>query len=163
MIKSTRFSLSLLWGEPGNKKPPISCSCGLVVHSCGGSRPVIYYRGRPYLSMFWLLLIRMPTDVTIQLGIRIRSVYIACISMTFELTSNTCALLLIGVASTFGMVKDSQTCATSVTKCEKNGKANNERVPKVLNSSPNARILLFLETATLGSLSLLPCLHQSPS
>ena len=72
----------------------------------------------------------MPTDVTIQLGIRIRSVYIACISMTFELTGNTCALLLIGVASTFGMVKDSQTCATSVTKCEKNGKANNERVPK---------------------------------
>jgi len=50
--------------------------------------------------------------------------------MTFEPTRNTCALLLIGVASTFGMVKDGRPCATSVTKCEKDGKANNERVPK---------------------------------
>ena len=43
--------------------------------------------------------------------------------MTFELTGDTCALLLVGVAS------DGQPCATvSVTKCEKDGKAYAERV-----------------------------------
>ena len=50
--------------------------------------------------------------------------------MTVEPTGNTCALLLIGVASTFEMVKDGWPCTTSLTKCEKDGKVNNERVPK---------------------------------
>ena len=66
--------------------------------------------------------------------------------MTFELTGDTCALLLVGVAHAFG------TCAT---KCEKNGKVYIERVPgsEASSTSPNTRIWSFLERAILALLA----------
>ena len=59
-----------------------------------------------------------------------RCTYLQCMPhvhlMTFEPTGDTCALLLVGVASAFC---DGWPCATvSMTKCEKDGKAYAERV-----------------------------------
>ena len=49
--------------------------------------------------------------------------------MTFEPTGDTCALLLVGVA--IKCFWDGRSCATtSVTKCEKDGKAYVERLPE---------------------------------
>ena len=56
----------------------------------------------------------------IKVGVRIRNVCLVCISMTFEPTGNMCALLLVGVARTFGTVGHVQ---------QSDGKPYIERVP----------------------------------
>ena len=66
-----------------------------------------------------------------------------------DLWTNTCGLLLVGVARTFGTVN--YACATKCEKCKKEGKAYVERVARMwvqFRTTQNARIWLFLKTTT---------------
>ena len=67
------------------------------------------------------------------------------ISMTFEPTGNTCALLLVGMAHAFGMVRHVQRSVRTAKRMLKELK----KVSKVSNISHNARIWLFLDMAIL--------------
>ena len=70
----------------------------------------------------------------------------ARISMTFEPTGNTCALLLVGVAHAFGKVGHVQ---RSVRKTANRTLKELEGSERGSNTSPNARIWSFLDTAIL--------------
>ena len=63
------------------------------------------------------------------------------IIMTFELTGNMFALLLVGVACAFEMVGHVQQIVRRMAK------HSWKEVSEVLNTSPNMRIWSFLETA----------------
>ena len=62
--------------------------------------------------------------------------------MTFDLTGDTCALLLVGVTCAFGTVGHAQ---QSVRRMAKHTLKVFQEVSKVLNTSPNMRIWLFIE------------------
>ena len=70
--------------------------------------------------------------------------------MTFEPTGDTCALLLVGVAHAFGKVGHVQ---RSVRKMAKHTLKELEGSKRGLNTSLNARIWSFLDTAILCSAS----------
>ena len=81
------------------------------------------------------------------LGIRIRSVYTPSAHLP-DLWTNTCGLLLVGVARAFETV--GHAC---VTKCEKEGKAyvlrcKSSRTWARFRTAQNARILSFLKATT---------------
>ena len=80
-----------------------------------------------------------------------RCTYLQCmpcmrISMTFEPTGDTCALLLVGVAHAFGKVGHVQQSARKTAKCTVKELEESERGS---NTSPNARIWSFLDTGIL--------------
>ena len=68
------------------------------------------------------------------------------ISVTFELTGDTCALLLVGVAHAFGMVGHVQQSVRRIANCMLK---EFQEVGEVSNTSPNMRMWSFLETAIL--------------
>ena len=66
--------------------------------------------------------------------------------ITFEPTDDTCALLLVGVASAFVTVGHVQQCEKAKHTLKEF--IESQKVSDVSNTSPNARIWSFLETAT---------------
>ena len=64
--------------------------------------------------------------------------------------SDTCALLLVGVAHAFGKVSHVQQSVRKMGKCTLKGLEGSEQGS---NTSPNARIWLILDTAILCSAS----------
>ena len=66
--------------------------------------------------------------------------------MTFEPTGDTCALLLVGVAHAFGKVGHVR---RSVRETSKRTFKELEESERGSNTSPNARIWLFLDTGIL--------------
>ena len=66
--------------------------------------------------------------------------------MTFEHIGNTCALLLVGMASAFGTVGHVQQI---MRRMAKHTLKEFQEVSKVSNTTPNVRIWSFLNTAIL--------------
>ena len=93
-----------------------------------------------------VLSVHMIMSTTAQLGVCIHSVCLTCISMTFEPTGDTCVLLLVGVACTFGMISYVQ---QSVRKMAERTMKEFQEVSKVSTTSLSMRIWPFLETAIL--------------
>ena len=81
--------------------------------------------------------------IIILLGVRISSVYLVCISVTFEPTGDRFALLLVGMACTFDMVSHVQQSVRRVAKHMM------KEFQEVLNTSPNASIWSFFEMVIL--------------
>ena len=80
------------------------------------------------------------------LGVCIRSVWLVHISLTIEPTGDTCELLLVGVAHSFGMVGHVQQSVRRMANCTM---IEFQEVSEVSNTSPNTRICLFLEMVIL--------------
>ena len=82
----------------------------------------------------------------ILLSVCIHSVWLVHISLTFEPTGDTCELLLVGVAHSFGMVGHVQQSVRRMANCTM---IEFQEVSEVSNTSPNTRICLFLEMVIL--------------
>ena len=79
----------------------------------------------------------MPVTCKVLLGVHIHSVCLVCISMTFEPTGDTCALLLVGVACAF------RTVSHGVRRIAKRTWKEFQDVSEVSNTSLNMWIWLW--------------------